>query len=122
MIIGIFTKDEDGAFSGSIATLTFSEQITFYPVEAERPDIPDYHIKAWHGLGDEHLQFDVGVAWKRTSKKGNAYISVKLDDPALPQPIHCALRKIEKSEQYVLHWSRTDPRKVQSAGQAPDDF
>jgi uncharacterized protein (DUF736 family) len=29
---------------------------------------------------------ELGVAWKKTSGKGNEYVSVKLDSPFLPAP------------------------------------
>ena len=33
---------------------------------------------------------EIGAAWRRTGKDGE-YVSVKLDSPLLPQPVHCAL-------------------------------
>jgi uncharacterized protein (DUF736 family) len=34
---------------------------------------------------------EFGAAWKKRSKEGRDYLSVKLDDPALTQPINCSL-------------------------------
>ena len=34
---------------------------------------------------------DIGAAWSRTSKKGGAYLFLKLTDPSLPAPVLCHL-------------------------------
>jgi hypothetical protein len=36
-------------------------------------------------------QADIGAAWKKTSRKGRDYISVKLDDPSFPAAIYATL-------------------------------
>ena len=52
---------------------------------------------------------DIGVAWKKTSEAGNAYLSVQLDDPALAAPILCRLVKTGAEQSHTLVWER--PRK-----------
>ncbi len=47
---------------------------------------------------------EIGAAWKATSKAGNPYISVKLDDPSFPAPIFCRLVESEKG--HSLIWTR----------------
>jgi Protein of unknown function (DUF736) len=36
-------------------------------------------------------QADIGAAWKKTSREGRDYISVKLDDPSFPAAIYATL-------------------------------
>jgi uncharacterized protein (DUF736 family) len=47
---------------------------------------------------------EIGAAWKRTSKEGTVYHSVKLDDPSFPAPIFANLVEVETG--YALVWSR----------------
>ena len=53
---------------------------------------------------------ELGAAWKKRSEEGRDYLSVKLDDPALTQPLNCALVESSDSEGFILVWSR-DSRK-----------
>lgn len=54
-------------------------------------------------LGDQETE--LGVAWKKTSGKGNAYLSVKLAAPHLLRPANCALLKQDDGT-HVLVWKR----------------
>lgn len=45
--------------------------------------------------------------WKKTSKKGKPYLSVKLDGPTLAAPINCALTE-QTDGSYGLIWNRKD--------------
>jgi uncharacterized protein (DUF736 family) len=49
---------------------------------------------------------ELGAAWKKRSEEGRDYLSVKLDDPSLAQPINCALVESSDSEGFILVWSR----------------
>ena len=52
-----------------------------------------------------------GAGWKRTGEKAGEYLSVLLDDPALPQPIRANLfRDDDAGSSWSLHWSRPRPR------------
>jgi len=89
MIIGNFTQQEHG-YIGSIRTAGLAvADVTFSPVPAKSGSGPDFVVL---GAGDDG-QFEIGAAWAKTSKKGKAYLSVKLDSPALVEPINCALTK-----------------------------
>jgi len=48
---------------------------------------------------------EFGAAWKKQSDKGNAYLSVKLDDPSFAAPIYASLVEAE-GEELSLIWSR----------------
>ena len=45
---------------------------------------------------------EFGAAWKKTSDKGNDYLSVKLDDPSFP----AIIRAGGSNEDLALIWSR----------------
>jgi uncharacterized protein (DUF736 family) len=44
---------------------------------------------------DESAPYEIGAAWKKTSKTGKPFLSVKLEGPTLVQPINCALTRRE---------------------------
>src|SRR5262249_38598831 len=60
--------------------------------------------------------FEIGAAWKRTSKENTVYHSVKLDDPSLPAPIYANL--VEAEGHYALVWSRWSDPHPQGPGAA----
>ena len=94
-IIGNFQKQDDG-FTSTIRTLTLKAKAVMRPVEKSGEKAPDYRVYA------ENVE--IGAAWAQTSKGGNAYLSVKLDDPSFAQPIQCRL--IEQDKSFALVWSR----------------
>ncbi|HZP98188.1 MAG TPA: DUF736 family protein, partial [Reyranella sp.] len=50
---------------------------------------------------------EIGAAWRRTRKGSEeTYLSVKLDDPALPQPIWGALLEATEDGTARLIWRR----------------
>lgn len=104
--IGSFTCDETG-FSGRVHTLTLFRELTILPAEhSDAENAPDYRVH--HGADDGP---EVGAAWKRTGEKAGEYLSVLLDDPALPQPIRANLfRDDDTGSSWSLHWSRPRPR------------
>ena len=61
--------------------------------------IPNYRIQAAGG-------YDIGAAWKKTSREGRDYISVKLDDPNFPAPVYATLSETDTAGEYTLIWSR----------------
>lgn len=99
MIIGHFNKTDDKRFTGVIRTLTLTTEAVFEPnAEKKGEKSPDFRITA----GDA----DIGGAWLEKSEAGNAYLSVRIDDPALPAPISCALLKSGIEHGYQLVWDR----------------
>jgi len=98
MKIGYFHSHDGKNYDGRMLSLT-EESITLdmVPVEQRGENGPSYRILR----GD----FEFGAAWKRTSKDGKPYLSVKLDSPLLPAPINAAL--IEATDgSYMLVWNR----------------
>ncbi|MBA8908277.1 uncharacterized protein (DUF736 family) [Aminobacter ciceronei] len=49
---------------------------------------------------------DFGAAWKKTSREGGDYHSVKLDDPSFPAPIYASLVETDTEGEFSLIWSR----------------
>jgi len=100
MFIGNF-KPAGDSYTGVIKTLTFKTEAVFEPIEKKSEKSPDYRVT--------NGNTDIGVAWKETSEAGNAYLNVRLDDPALPAPIACRLVKTGAEHSHGLVWER--PRK-----------
>lgn len=96
--IGTFARTEQGSYNGSVKTLTLNvKSVKFVPAEGENEKGPDFRIIA--------AGVELGAAWKKTSDKGNDYLSVKLDDPSFPAPIYASLVESE-GEDLALIWSR----------------
>jgi len=100
-IIGIFTKQENGGYTGTIQTLTFSARVTFEPATKRGDKSPDYRITC--GLAD------YGAAWKNTSENSE-YLSVHLDDPSFAAPLSCRLVKTGTEQVHSLIWERSRKR------------
>ena len=99
--IGTFKKDGIG-YSGRIHTLTINAEVTLEPVRSSNEKAPDFRVHM--GLGE------VGIAYKKTSEKGNEYISVLLDDPGFAKPFWCNLLSNSKSDALPLMWDRPKPK------------
>jgi uncharacterized protein (DUF736 family) len=96
--IGSFHKQDDGAFTGAIKTLTLNvKSAQFRPADKENDKAPDFRIFSG--------QTEFGAAWKKTSRENREYLSVKLDDPSFPAPIYASL--VEAEDGYSLIWSRS---------------
>jgi uncharacterized protein (DUF736 family) len=100
MIIGKFTQEEVG-YIGWINTAGLGlADVRFSPIPV-KGNGPDFVVL---GTGNNG-QFELGAAWAKTSKKGKAYLSVRLDSPALNAPVNCALTK-QADGSYALVWNR----------------
>ena len=94
--IATFTKTENG-YTGEIRTLALKSKVTLTPAEQAKGKAPDFRVLAQDGI-------EIGGAWKRKSKSGNAYLSVRLDDPSFTAPVYANL--IERDGQHLLIWQR----------------
>jgi uncharacterized protein (DUF736 family) len=101
--IAKLTKQGDGRLVGTLTTLALHvAKLTFEPIEPSDNDkAPVYRVFAG--------EYEIGAGWKKVSRDGHTYISVKLDDPSFAQPIWCALFKSEGSL-YLLDWNRPQRR------------
>lgn len=113
MIIGKFTKLEDGTYRGTM-TRYVGECVVFMPSKMTGTGQPDYVLTHDDDCGE------VGVAWAKTSKKGNAYLSVKLDSPFQSGPINCALvpQKLDQGRTHALVWERDAKPASEAPGEA----
>ncbi|MFC2254055.1 DUF736 domain-containing protein [Labrys portucalensis] len=104
--IGQFTREKKG-FAGRIHTLFLNTELAILPAEPnEAENTPDYRL---HVGGDDGPE--IGAGWKRTSEKAGAFISLIIDDPALPQPIRANLFQAGGDKtSWSLHWSRPRDR------------
>jgi uncharacterized protein (DUF736 family) len=95
-IIGYITKDGD-LYTGTIETLSLKADIELRPVEKKNDKAPNYRVYTG--------ETEVGAAWWMTSERGEDFLSVKVDDPLWPKPVHFAIFKAEDGG-YNAIWSR----------------
>jgi uncharacterized protein (DUF736 family) len=98
-VIGTFTRVEDG-YVGSIATLSLNAKVAILPNAAKQGrNAPDFLIVAG--------SVEVGAAWRRTTRdQMRSYLTVKLDDPILREPIWGALLEAGEDGLARLIWRR----------------
>jgi uncharacterized protein (DUF736 family) len=99
--IGTFKKAGTNAYTGKIETLTINAEISLEPVRSSNDKAPDFEVFAG--------TTQVGIAYKKTSDRGNEYISLLLDDPTFAKPFWCTLFLNENGAECPLMWER--PRK-----------
>lgn len=89
MICGIFTSTDYG-FTGEIRFFGSCEEVRLIGVEGKDNDkAPDFRI-----LPGDDDQVEFGAAWRKTSKNGRKYISLKLN-PVLTPPVYLRLYESE---------------------------
>ncbi len=108
-IIGNFKHDaKTDTYTGEIVTLTFSRsEVLIRPSRKSAEKQPDYRIvsKTSHG------EVEFGSAWKRENERGE-FLSVSIDDPALPGGLNAALFTAGDGESATLHWTRLKAKKA----------
>ena len=95
--IGTFTAGDNGGFAGTIRTLSLNVKATIRPSEKDSDKAPDYRVF--------NAATECGAAWKKTSREGRDYLSLKLDDPSFPAPIYASLVGGDEGD-HILIWSR----------------
>jgi uncharacterized protein (DUF736 family) len=97
--IGSFTRSNDGTYTGTIKTLAINAKAHLAPTDpaSTNDKAPDLRVVV-SGV-------EIGAAWRRTSKDGRNYHSVKLDDPSFAAPIYANLFEGDDGK-YALIWSR----------------
>jgi len=105
--IGTFTKNEAGAFTGEIVTLSFQAKNVRLVPETNRANENAPSHRAYVGRAE------IGAAWPKRSAEQRDYLSVKLDDPSFNAPIYANLFDDEDGDSYTLIWSR--PQKARTA-------
>jgi len=98
-VIGTFTAIKDG-YAGTIRTLNLNSKVEILANDrSEGEGAPQYRILVG---GTE-----IGAAWRKT-KRGSeeTYLSVKIDDPCLPEPMLAVLLEAAGSGSARLLWRR----------------
>ncbi len=98
--IGTFKKAGTNAYTGTIQTLTIHTDISLEPTRSSNDKAPDFEVFAG--------STQVGIAYNKTSEKGNPYVSILLDDPTFARPFWANLLLNDRDE-FPLMWDR--PRK-----------
>ena len=98
-VIGTFSAVKDG-YAGTIRTLTLSVKVQLVANDRNEADgTPDFRIMAGTA--------EIGAAWRRPRRSSDeTYLSVRLDDPALPHPIFGALFEDSANGSARLIWRR----------------
>ena len=97
--IGTFTKSGD-TLTGTVRTLYINAKASLKPADKSSDKAPDYRV--FSGTAE------IGAAWKKTSREGRGYISVKFDDPSFDKPFYATLVDGEEAGSFTLIWSRTN--------------
>lgn len=100
-VIGTFTPHKDGGWIGTIRTLTIDVKARFVPNDnRDNEQAPVFRIFAGRS--------EIGAAWRQRTNSENArdYLSVRLDDPSLPEPIFAAMFEADSGKEAQLIWSR----------------
>lgn len=66
--------------------------------EAENGKAPDSRVFA--------RSIEFGAPWRKDSREGKRYLSVKPYDPRFPSPIYVTLVEAEDGESFALNWFR----------------
>ena len=104
MIIGTFTYDKKAdSYKGDVTTLTFQRSnVQFTPNKKAAEKEPDYRVVAESATGT----VEFGAAWHRESERGQKFLSVSIDDPALSGALNAALFPAEDGKTAALVWTR----------------
>lgn len=99
--IGTFTPAKDGGWTGSIHTLTIDAKVRLVPNDnREHENAPAFRVY----VGNTRI----GDAWEAATQGDHpkAYLRLRLDDPALPEPLSAALFPSEEGDKAQLVWNR----------------
>ena len=98
--IGTFISQGD-SFTGVIKTLNLNVKARMVRIDHPSDKGPNFRIFAGPNV-------ELGAAWQKISNEGRDYLSVKLDDPSFPAPIHATLIQIDYEHGLQLIWSRSN--------------
>src|SRR5450432_2167650 len=97
MQIGTFKNDGKGS-KGTIHTLMLSVEVTLEPNLNGGEKAPAYRV-----FQGSH---EIGIAFAKTSGKGNEYLSVVIDDPSFAKAIWANLITSSTKDELLLMWDR----------------
>ena len=94
--LGHFRHADDG-YVGRVNTLTLDAEVRIAPATRSNDKAPDHRVFV--------SDLECGAAWTLPDDKGGGVLNVKLDDPALPEPIYARLVRGQDDE-FLLIWNR----------------
>lgn len=94
--LGRFQRADD-SYVGRVKTLTLNADVRIAPAARTNDKAPDHRLF----VGD----LECGAAWTLPDDKGEGMLNVKLDDPALPEPIYARLVR-GPGDDFLLVWNR----------------
>jgi len=96
--IGTF-YDKGPHFEGTLETRKLNDlgAITIVPFDKTKDSEPDYLVNSG--------RFQIGRAWKQTTKDGESeYLNVLLDDPHFDEEVRARL--VRQGDKHILLWER----------------
>lgn len=99
--IGTFVPTKEGGWAGHIRTLMIDVKVRLIPNDnKENEAAPAFRVFA----GDA----EIGAVWRKRSggDEPKDYLSVKLEDPTLPDGISVAMFEANDGKEMKLVWSR----------------
>jgi len=103
-IIGNLKPSKSGGWEGTLQTLTINTKLRLVPNDDQSGErAPAFRVLVGNS--------EIGAAWKARSQGEDPkdYLSVKLDDPNLSEPIFAALFESEDGQHATLVWNRQRP-------------
>ncbi len=100
-VIGKVTPTRDGGWQGTIRTLCIDTKVRLVPNDnQEGENAPAFRIFAGHS--------ELGAAWKHRTigESPKEYLSLRLDDPSLPEPLAAAMFESTDGKEARIIWSR----------------
>ena len=100
-VIGTFAATKDGGWTGTIRTLMIDVKVRFVPNDnRDNDNAPAFRVVAGRS--------ELGAAWRQhtNGEPAREYLSVKLDDPSLPEPVSAAMFEAEDGNEAKLVWTR----------------
>ena len=104
--LGTFTKQDSGAFTGTLKTLNVTAALTIVPVDKMSDNAPDHRVYAGP-------RYEVGAGWSQVAKSsGETYVNLKIGAPEFgPTWLRCRLVKLEApAEDGTTHIALWEPR------------
>lgn len=100
-IIGHFMASKDGGWEGTVQTLSINAKVRLVPNDNQASEkAPSFRVFVGKS--------EIGAAWNQRTQGDNSreYLSVKLDDPSLPEAISAAMFEGLEGREAQLIWNR----------------